>query len=62
MSECWAAGCATVCDMGANSVKALKQFGATERKPPFMFNNQEIVTAYDPPPSPKVHPEHVPEV
>jgi hypothetical protein len=40
---------ATVSDMGANSVKALKQLGATKRKPSFMFHNQEIATVYDPP-------------
>ena len=40
---------ATVCDMGANNVRALRQLGATRRKPFFMFQNREIVTVYDPP-------------
>jgi hypothetical protein len=40
---------ATVCDMGTNSVKALKLLGATRRKPFFMFQNQAIATIYDPP-------------
>ena len=40
---------ATVCDMGANNVKALKLLGATRRKPFFKFQNREIVTVYDPP-------------
>ena len=40
---------ATVCDMGANNVRALRQLGATRRKPFFTFQNREIVTVYDPP-------------
>ena len=40
---------ATVCDMAANSVKALKLLGATRRKPFFKFQDREIVTVYDPP-------------
>jgi hypothetical protein len=40
---------ATVCDMGANNVKALKLLGATKRKPFFRFHKQEIATVYDPP-------------
>jgi hypothetical protein len=40
---------ATVCDMGANNVKAMKLFGASKRKPFFRFHNQEIATIYDPP-------------
>jgi len=40
---------ATVCDMGANNVSALQKLGATRRKPFFEFQNQEIVTVYDPP-------------
>jgi hypothetical protein len=40
---------ATVRDMGANNVKALRLLGATRRKPFFTFQNQEIVTMYDPP-------------
>jgi len=39
----------TVCDMGANSVKALKLLAATRQKPFFKFQNQDIVTVYDPP-------------
>jgi hypothetical protein len=35
--------------MGANNVKALQMMGATRRKPFFEFQNQEIVTVYDPP-------------
>jgi hypothetical protein len=40
---------ATVCDTGANNVKALQLFLATKRKPFFRFHNQEIATVYDPP-------------
>ena len=40
---------ATVCDMGANNVSALQVLGATRQKPFFKFQNQEIVTVYDPP-------------
>jgi hypothetical protein len=40
---------ATVCDMGANNVKALKLLGATKRKPSFRFHKQEMSTVYDPP-------------
>jgi hypothetical protein len=40
---------ATVCDMDANNVKALKLLGATKRKPFFRFHKQEIATVYDPP-------------
>ncbi|PNF15446.1 hypothetical protein B7P43_G18115, partial [Cryptotermes secundus] len=39
---------ATVCDMGANNVKALKLLGASRRKPLFRFHSQEIATVYDP--------------
>jgi hypothetical protein len=38
---------ATVCDMGANKVKALRQLGATRLKPFVKFQNREIVTVYD---------------
>jgi hypothetical protein len=34
---------ATICDMGANIVKALKLFGATRQK----VQNQDAVTIYD---------------
>ena len=40
---------ATVCDMGANSVKASKLLGASRQKPFFTLRNQDIVTVYDPP-------------
>jgi hypothetical protein len=40
---------ATVCDMGANNVKALQLLGATRQKPFFKFQNREIMTVYDPP-------------
>jgi len=40
---------ATVCDMGANNVSALQMLGATRQKLFFEFQNQEIVTVYDPP-------------
>jgi hypothetical protein len=40
---------ATICDMGANSVKALKVLGATRQKSFFKFQNQDIVTVYGPP-------------
>jgi len=40
---------ATVCDMAANNVKALKLLGATRRKPFFKFQDREVVTVYDPP-------------
>jgi hypothetical protein len=38
---------ATVCDMGANNVKALQLLGATRWKQFFKFRNQGIVTLYD---------------
>jgi hypothetical protein len=40
---------ATVHDMGANNVRALKELGATIRQPYFKYRNQHIVTVYDPP-------------
>lgn len=39
----------TVCDMGGNNVRALQDMGASFEKPFFTFNNQEVVTIYDPP-------------
>jgi hypothetical protein len=39
----------TVCDMGANNVKALKLLCATRWKPFFKFPNQDFVTVCDPP-------------
>ena len=40
---------ATVCDMGANNVKAMKLLGSTTSEPFFQFQNQAIATIYDPP-------------
>jgi hypothetical protein len=45
LNACYSAGAevvATVCDMGANSVKALKQLGVSEDAPFFRFQTQEI--------------------
>ena len=39
---------AIVCDMGTNNVKALKCLGASFANPVFTFNNQEVVTIFDP--------------
>ena len=39
----------TVCDMGSNNITALKEMGASFKKPFFRFENQEVVTIYDPP-------------
>ena len=39
---------ATICNMGANSIKALKLLGATRQKPFFKCQNQDIVTVYFP--------------
>jgi len=39
----------TVCDMGANNVKALKWLGVSEKTPFFMFHDQEIAAVFDPP-------------
>jgi len=40
---------ATMCDMGANIVKALKQFDVSEKTPFFRFHHQEIAAVFDPP-------------
>jgi hypothetical protein len=40
---------ATVCDMGTNSVKAMKLLGSSGGEPFFQFQNQAIATIYDPP-------------
>jgi hypothetical protein len=40
---------ATVCDMGASNVRALKLLGVSENKPFFRFRNQEIAAIFDPP-------------
>ena len=38
---------ATVCDMSANNVKALKQLGVSEKTPFFRFCDQEITAVFD---------------
>jgi len=38
---------ATMCDVSANSVKALKQLGVSEKTPFFRFCDQEIAAAFD---------------
>ena len=40
---------ATVCDMGSKNIAALKALGASYERPFFTFDNQEVVTIYDPP-------------
>ena len=40
---------ATVCDMAANNVSALKKLGVTEKRPFFSRNNKEIAAIFDPP-------------
>ena len=40
---------ATVCDMGANIVKSLKQLGVSEETPFFRIRDQEIAAVFDPP-------------
>jgi len=40
---------ATVCDMGTNSVKAMKLLGSTRGEPFFQFQNQAIAIIYNPP-------------
>jgi len=40
---------ATLCDMGANNVKAFKQLGVSEETPFFRFRDQEIAAVFDPP-------------
>jgi hypothetical protein len=40
---------ATMCDMGANNVKALKELGVSEKTPFFRFRDQEIAAIFDPP-------------
>jgi hypothetical protein len=39
----------TVCDMGTNNFKAMKLLDSTRGEPFFQFQNQAIVTIYDPP-------------
>jgi len=39
---------ATMCDMGANNVKALKQLGVSEKTPFFRFPDQETAAIFDP--------------
>jgi len=38
---------ATMCDMSANNVKALKQLGVSEKTPSFRFHDQEIAAVFD---------------
>jgi hypothetical protein len=40
---------ATICDVGANNVKALKHLGVSEETPFVRFQNQEITAMCDPP-------------
>jgi hypothetical protein len=40
---------ATVCDMGANNVKALKQLSVSEKTSFFRFHDQETTVIFDPP-------------
>jgi len=40
---------ATMCDMGANNVNALKRLGVSEKTPFFRFCDQEIAAVFDPP-------------
>jgi hypothetical protein len=52
LDVCYNAGTeivATVCDMGASSIKALKRLGVSEDTPFFRFQNQEIAALFDPP-------------
>jgi len=44
---------ATVCDMSANNVKALKHLGVSEKTPLVRFQNQEITAMFNPPHPPK---------
>jgi hypothetical protein len=39
----------TMCDMGVNSVKALKLLGVSQKTPFFMFRDQDITAVFDPP-------------
>jgi hypothetical protein len=52
LDACYSAGAevvATVCDMGANNIKAFKQLGVSEDATFFRFQNQEIAALFDPP-------------
>ena len=40
---------ATICDMGASNVRALKLLGVSEKTPFFRFRDQEIAAVFDPP-------------
>jgi hypothetical protein len=40
---------ATVCNMGANTVKTLKLLGVSAKQPFFRFQSQEIAAVFDPP-------------
>ncbi|KAG8232368.1 hypothetical protein J437_LFUL008836 [Ladona fulva] len=52
LQQCHEAGLrviATVCDMGANNVKAIRSMGSSISHPFITFNNQTIFTIFDPP-------------
>ena len=40
---------ATVCDMGGNNVRTLRELGSTVDRPVFLHNGVEIATIFDPP-------------
>lgn len=40
---------ATVCDLGSKQVKALKMLGSSKQDPSFKFQDQTIITLFDPP-------------
>lgn len=39
----------TICDMGSNNVKCLKELGITVERPFFLFEDKKVYTMYDPP-------------
>ena len=39
---------ASMCDKGANSVRSLKRFGVSEKKPYFRFHDEERAAVFDP--------------
>jgi len=38
----------SMCDKSANSVKSLKRFGVSEKKPYFRFHDEESAAVFDP--------------
>jgi len=44
LGACQNVGLHSVCDMGANNVKAMKLLGSTRNEPFFQFQNQAIAT------------------